>query len=64
MDKIVNRGDDITVCLPGAKTRGYSREGKTSPWGGGTGVAVLVHVGNEQCREGGKRQPSLVSTRG
>ena len=29
VDKIVNRGNDITVCLPGAKNRGCSREGRT-----------------------------------
>ena len=30
LDKVVNRGEDIMVCLPGAKNRGCSREGRTS----------------------------------
>ena len=54
VDKIVNKGDDITLCLPGAKLEDIA--GKAGQvMGGGTGGVVLVHVGtnNEQCREGG-----------
>ena len=49
VDKIVNRGDDITVCL---QNRGCSREGRT---GHGTwhGRCCFRASGNEQCREGG-----------
>ena len=43
MDKIVNRGDDTTVCLPGAKIEEIA-EKAGQVMGGGTGGAVLVHV--------------------
>ena len=52
MDKIVNRGDDITVCLPGAKVEDIA-EKAGQVMGGGTGGAVLVHVGtNNADKEG------------
>ena len=42
VDKIVNRGDDITVCLPGAKMEDIAEKaGKVM--GGGTGGAVLMN---------------------
>ena len=44
VDKIGNRGADITVCLPGAKIEDIAeKEGQVM--GGGTGGTVLVHVG-------------------
>ena len=52
VDKIVNRGDDITVCLPGAKVEDIA-EKAGQVMGGGTGGAVLVHVGtNNADKEG------------
>ena len=49
MDKIVNRGDDITVCLPGAKIDDIVEKA-----GQVMGGAVLSRACvNEQCREGG-----------
>ena len=48
VDKIVNRGDDITVCL---QNRGCSREGRTGHrwW---HGRCCFRACWNEQCREG------------
>ena len=52
VDKIVNRGDDITVCLPGAKVEDIAEKAR-QVMGGGTGGAVLVHVGtNNADKEG------------
>ena len=52
VDKIVNRGDDITVCLQGAKVEDIA-EKAGQVMGGGTGGAVLVHVGtNNADKEG------------
>ena len=52
MDKILNRGDDITVCPPGAKNRGCSKKaGQVT--GGGTGGAVLVHVEKNNAEKEG-----------
>ena len=51
VDKIVNRGDDITVCLPGAKIEDIA-EKAGQVMGGGTGGAVLVHVGTNNAEEG------------
>ena len=52
VDTIVNRGDDITVCLPGAKIEDIAEnEGKVI--GGGTGDAVLVHVGTNNAEKKG-----------
>ena len=46
VDKIVNRGDDTTVCLPGAKV------GRTGH-GWWHGRCCSRACRNEQCREGG-----------
>ena len=51
MDKIVNRGDYITVCLPGSKIEDVA-EKAGQVMGGGTGGAVLVHVGTNNAEEG------------
>ena len=52
VDKIVNRGDDITVCLPWAKVDDIA-EKAGQVMGGGTGGAVLMHVGtNNADKEG------------
>ena len=50
VDKIVNRGDDITVCLSGAKVEDIA-EKAGQVMGGGTGGAVLVHVGTTNNAE-------------
>ena len=60
VDKIVNRGDDITVCLPGAKIEDIAAKAG-QVMGGGTGGAVLVHVGMNNAEKEGT---SLVSTGG
>ena len=52
VDKIVNRGDDITVCLPGAKLEDIA-EKAGQVMGGGTGGAVLVHVGTNNAKKEG-----------
>ena len=52
VDKIVNRGDDITVCLPGAKVEDIA-EKAGQVMGGGTGGAVLVHVGTNNAEKEG-----------
>ena len=44
VDQTVNRGEDITVCLPGAKIEDVAEQAG-QVMGGGTGGAVLVHVG-------------------
>ena len=50
MDKIVNRGDDITVCLPGAKIEDIAAK-VGQVMGGGTGGAVFVHVGTNNAEK-------------
>ena len=52
VDKIVNRGDDITVYLPGAKIEDIA-EKAGQVMGGGTGGAVLVHVGANNAEKEG-----------
>ena len=52
VDKSVNRGDDITVCLPGAKIEDIA-EKAGQVMGGGTGGAVLVHVGTNNAEKEG-----------
>ncbi|KAI0230496.1 Prolyl 3-hydroxylase OGFOD1 [Lamellibrachia satsuma] len=59
VDKIVNRGDDITVCLPGAKVEDIA-EKAGQVMGGGTGGAVLVHVGTNNAEKEGTS--SIVDT--
>ena len=50
--KIVNRGDDITVCLPGAKIEDIAEKAE-HVMGRGTGGAVLVHVGMNNAKKEG-----------
>ena len=50
--QIVNRGDNITVCLPGAKIEDIA-EKAGQVMGGGTGGAVLVHVGTNNAEKEG-----------
>ena len=52
VDKIVNRGDDITECLPGAKIQDIA-EKAGQVMGDATGVAVLVHVGTNNAEKEG-----------
>ena len=52
VDKIVNRGDDITVCLPGAKIEEIAEKAE-QVMGGGAGGAVLVHVGTNNAEKEG-----------
>ena len=51
LDKIVNRGDDKTVCLPRANIEDIA-EKAGQVMSGGTGGAVLVHVGTNYAEEG------------
>ena len=48
VDKVINKGEDITVCIPGEKYRGCSREGRTGHgwWHGGCCSRACA---NEQC---------------
>ena len=59
VDKIVNRGDDITVCLPGAKLEDIA-EKAGQVMGGGTGGAVLVHVGTNNAEKEGTSARRLI----
>ena len=52
VDTIVNRRDDITVCLPGTKIEDTA-ENAGQVMGGGTGGAVLVHVGTNNAEKVG-----------
>ena len=52
VDKIVNRGDDIMVCLPGAKIENVA-EKVGQVMGVGKGGAVLVHVGTNNAKKEG-----------
>ena len=52
VDKIVNRGDDITVCLPGAKIEDIA-EKAGQVMGGVTRSTVLVHVGRNNAEKEG-----------
>ena len=52
VDKIVNRGDDITECLPGAKIEDIA-EKAGQVMVGATGVAALVHVGTNNAEKEG-----------
>ena len=51
-DKVVNREEDITVCLPGAKTEDVA-EKAGQVMGGDTRGAVLVHVGTNNTEKEG-----------
>ena len=51
-DRVLNRGDDVVVCLPGAKIEAITERVKNIV-GSGKGGSVLVHVGtNNVEREG------------
>ena len=52
VDKIVNRGDDISVCLPGQKIEDIA-EKAGQVMGGGKRGAVLVHVGTNNAEKEG-----------
>ena len=52
VDKIVNRREDITVCLPGKKIKDVAdKAGQVV--GGGMGGAVFVHVGTNNAKKEG-----------
>ena len=51
-DRVLNKGDDVVVCLLGAKIEAITERGKNIV-GSGKGGSVLVHVGtNNVEREG------------
>ena len=51
-DKVLNKGDDVVVCLPGAKIEAIT-ERVENIVGSGKGGSVLVHVGTDNVeREG------------
>ena len=51
-DRVLNKGDDVVVCLPGAKIEAITERVKNIV-GSGKGGSVLVHVGtNNVQREG------------
>ena len=51
-DRVLNKGDDVVVCLPGAKIEAITQRVKNIV-GSGKGGSVLVHVGtNNVEREG------------
>ena len=51
-DRVLNKGDDVVVCLPGAKIEAITERVKNIV-GSGKGGSVLVHVGtNNVDREG------------
>ena len=51
-DRVLNKGDDVVVCLPGAKIEAIT-ERVENIMGSGKGGSVLVHVGTNNIeREG------------
>ena len=51
-DRVLNKGDDVVVCLPGAKIEAITERVENSV-GSGKGGSVLVHVGKNNIeREG------------
>ena len=50
VDRVVDRGDEITVCLPGAKIEDVAEKAR-QVMVGGTGGAVHVHVGTNNAIE-------------
>ena len=51
-DRVLNKGDDVVVCLPGAKIEAIT-ERVENIVGSGKGGSVLVHVGTNNIeREG------------
>ena len=52
IDRVLNKGDDMVVCLPGAKIEAITERIKNIV-GSGKGGSVLVHVGSNNVeREG------------
>ena len=52
IDRVLNKGDDVVVCLPGAKIEAITERVKNIV-GSGKGGSVLVHVGTNNIeREG------------
>ena len=47
-DRVLNKGDDVVVCLPGAKIETIT-ERVENIVGSGKGGSVLVHVGTNNC---------------
>ena len=52
-DRVLNKGDDVVVCLPGAKIEGIT-EMVENIVGSGKGGSVLVHVGTNNIEREGK----------
>ena len=52
LDKIINRGSDVTVCLPGAKIEDVT-ERVGHVMGNGYGGSILVHVGTNNAEKEG-----------
>ena len=51
-DKVLNKGDDVVVCLPGAKIEAITERVKNIV-GSGKGGSVLVHVGTNNVESEG-----------
>ena len=52
-DRVLNKGDDVVVCLPGAKIEAITEKVKNIV-GSGKGGSVLVHVGTNNVEREGK----------
>ena len=52
-DIVLNKGDDVVVCLPGAKIEAIT-ERVENIVGSGKGGSVLVHVGTNNLEREGK----------
>ena len=51
-DRVLNKGDDVVVCLPGAKIEAITQRVKNIV-GSGKGGSVLVHVGTNNVEKEG-----------
>ena len=51
-DRVLNKGDDVVVCLPGAKIEAITERVKNIV-GSGKGGSVLVHVGTNNVQKEG-----------
>ena len=51
-DRVLNKGDDVVVCLPGAKIEALT-ERVENIVGSGKGGSVLVHVGTNNVEKEG-----------
>ena len=52
LDKIINKGDDVTVCLPGTKMEDVTeRVGQVM--GNGYGGSIIVYVGTNNAEKEG-----------